>query len=285
MSGYSLHIGLDHVSTDAYSGWDGRLSVCSDDMDAMARIAEDRGFAVRRVMGDRHATRGAVFEALAEMARCAVAGDAVLVTFSGQGGQVPDLTSDECDGGDDSWCLWDGQILEDEIRASLLQFARGVRVVVISDTCHAGTLVRSFVPCSAARDRARHMPQEIAYATYIRHREMYDSARAHVAGVRHHEPCASVLALAGCQDNQAAVDGAFNGAFTAVLLRVWRHGGFEGDWRQFHRKIVAEMPPSQTPRLSTSGGHWPAFLLQPPFTVAAPPFPQPVPIVMSVPKE
>ena len=80
-----------------------------------------------------------------------VSGDILLLTYSGHGGQIPDVTGEETDKLDETWCLYDGQLIDDEMYLELSRFAAGVRVLVFSDSCHSGTVVRAAPPtCSAA---------------------------------------------------------------------------------------------------------------------------------------
>lgn len=78
---------------------------------------------------------------------------------------------------------------------------------------------------------------------------------------------ASVLLISGCQDNQLSSDGTFNGLFTANLLRVWNNGQFRGDYRRFHKSIVRNMPPDQTPKYFRVGVINSNFEKQLPFSI------------------
>jgi hypothetical protein len=62
------------------------------------------------------------------------------------------------------------------------------------------------------------------------------------------------------------MDGDHNGAFTEQLLRVWSQGSFKGNYGNFHARIKAAMPASQTPNLFTLGKAG-TFLAETPFTV------------------
>lgn len=78
---------------------------------------------------------------------------------------------------------------------------------------------------------------------------------------------ASLLLISGCQDNQLSLDGDFNGLFTSNLLQVWKDGAFGGDYRQFHKLIVARMPPDQAPNYFKVGKIDSQFEKQKPFTI------------------
>src|SRR5205085_2503605 len=64
---------------------------------------------------------------------------------------------------------------------------------------------------------------------------------------------ASLVLISGCQDNQTSMDGDHNGAFTEQVLNVWNQGKFSGNYAQFHARIKARMPPTQSPNLFALG--------------------------------
>ena len=228
------------------------------------------------------ATRAAVLSALDEAAGLH-SGDTFLLTYSGHGGQVPDRNGDEDDYADETWCLYDGEAIDDEIYYRLSKLAAGVRVLVLSDSCHSGTVTRglydALVATGALRavmpEHARQgaeivfraMPEDIAIRTYQRHRDFYDGLQASVPAATLQQIRASVRLISGCQDNQLSADGTFNGMFTAALLGVWKTGRFEGTYRDFHRAIVDRMPPTQTPNHFVIGIPDPVFDAQNPFSL------------------
>lgn len=284
--GISLHIGLNSVDAGHYQGWSGPLNACEADADDMQAIAKSRGF-TPQVLLTAAATRRAVRDAITKAAGELAAGDIFFISYSGHGGQVPDLNGDEDgdedgDGKDETWCLYDGQLIDDEIYALWRKFAPGVRIVVLSDSCHSGTVLReSFVATLLATGAmhalvdptgglpgTRAMPVPVAQRVYRANCEFYDELQRSLVGDRKApSPRASVLLISGCQDNQTSADGAFNGLFTANLLRVWNRGRFEGDYRAFHVAIRKRMPPVQSPNYYVVGAPNAAFEAQPPFTI------------------
>ncbi|WP_164545056.1 peptidoglycan-binding protein [Antribacter gilvus] len=284
MTGYSLHIGLNHVDPAAYNGWDGALNGCINDANAMVALAQQAGFTPTRLL-DGQATSQAVVGELALLAQRAVAGDLCLVTYSGHGGHVDDASGDDEDGQDETWVLFDRQVLDDELAQMWAQFRPGVRILVLSDSCHSGTVAKSTVAqasrdslaqvCARTRDvpdvtatRPKHMPYAVQSADNERRRGTYQFVQA-LAGTRSTAITqASVILISGCQDNQLSYDGDVNGQFTGTLLRVWQSGAFSGDHKAFHSAIVAQMPPDQTPNLYLTGANDLAFLGQRPFTVS-----------------
>jgi hypothetical protein len=140
----SLHLGLNSVSAAAYSGWDGPLAACEFDAADMAVIAKSQGMK-HTLLRTKQATRAKVLAALRNAARTLKNGDFFFLTFSGHGGQVRDANGDEPDHKDETWCLYDGQLVDDELYVELGRFAGGVRVLVLSDSCHSGTVTRARV--------------------------------------------------------------------------------------------------------------------------------------------
>jgi hypothetical protein len=285
----SLHLGLNGVSAAAYAGWDGPLAACEFDAHDMAKIAKAQGMKPT-VLLTKKATRAALLAGLRAAAKQLQQGDLFFLSYSGHGGQVPDVNGDETDGQDETWCLYDGQLIDDELYFELSKFAAGVRIVVLSDSCHSGTVTRGLPPPPPPPgQRPKLMPAAVALRVYEAHKAFYDKLQADVAkaaGKTVADPDAALaqvgaaahatalvgafrpalVLISGCQDNQTSMDGDHNGAFTEQLLKVWNLGGFKGSYAQFHARIRAGMPAAQTPNLFTLGSAA-ALLAQQPFSV------------------
>jgi uncharacterized caspase-like protein len=280
----SLHIGLNAVGAAAYAGWTGPLAACEFDANDMAAIAQTKGMKSTTLL-TRQATRAKVLAAMRAAAKTLKAGDLFFLTYSGHGGQVSDTNSDEPDGKDETWCLFDGQILDDELYFEYSKFAAGVRILVLSDSCHSGTVAKA----TLGGPGSRAMPLPVAMRVYRDHQAFYDKLQADVAkaaGGMLADPDAALaqvtvsnrlggvvaqfkpqlLLISGCQDNQTSMDGAHNGAFTEQVLKVWAHGAFKGTYKQFHARVRAGLPPTQSPNLMVLGRAG-KFVAQPPFFV------------------
>lgn len=290
--GLSLHIGLNTVGAAHYGGWTGPLAACEFDAKDMAALAAGRGMKPT-VLLTKDGTRAKVLSALRAASKTLVKGDFFFLTFSGHGGQVPDVSGEEDDKLDETWCLYDGQLIDDELYLELGKFVTGVRILVLSDSCHSGTVVRAAPPVPGSVPPEMHskmMPPSVAMRTYEAHKAFYDKLQMDVAkagGAEKVDDPDTVLAglavstrltklakrfkarailISGCQDNQSSYDGQHNGAFTGRLLAVWNRGNFDGNYATFHKHIVAGMPAIQTPNLFTMGPVA-TFLKQKPFTV------------------
>jgi hypothetical protein len=293
--GIAICLGLNSIDPNHYGGWKGKLIACENDARDMAKIAKDRQYSVSELLTSR-ATRQAVSAALASAADKLVSGDILMVSYSGHGGQVNDMNGDETDGKDETWCLYDGQLIDDELWGAWARFKPGVRILVLSDSCHSGSVTKALAleAFGAALGKRfgnreilekkfdawwngepsqqtmmdvgfRMLPTPIAKKVYERNKSYYDriGRNAPREGTR---VGATVLLLSGCLDDQLSSDGNKNGLFTATLLSVWDDGHFIGDYPGFHQAIVEEMPDDQSPNYSVVGSPNRDFELQKPFT-------------------
>ena len=288
----SLHIGLNAVSAKDYAGWSGELNACEFDAKDMAAIAKSQGMKPTMLL-TKKGTRANALAAIRSTAKQLAAGDLFFLTYSGHGGQVDDVTGEEDDKKDETWCLYDGQLIDDELYFELSRFAAGVRVLVLSDSCHSGTVTRAAPPqldTAVPAGRSKMMPLAIGMRTYREHQAFYDklqqdvakaagktslpdpdSMLAHIAASTRLTAIAkkfkpAVILISGCQDNQTSMDGDHNGAFTEQVLRIWNHGAYKGNYAQFHAAIKARMPASQTPNLFSLGAVA-GFMRRQPFSV------------------
>jgi len=290
----SLHLGLNSVSPAHYGGWSGELTACEFDANDMAAIARASRMKPT-VLLTRRATRANALAAIRGASKSLKAGDLFFLTYSGHGGQVPDVTGEEQDKKDETWCLFDGELIDDELYLELSKFAEGVRVLVLSDSCHSGTVTRAPLgEADAVRrpGRSKMMPPAVAMRTYREHQAFYDKLQKDVAKEAGRtlsldpdamlaagriiesqrlttiagECKASVLLISGCQDNQTSMDGDHNGAFTEQLLQVWNDGAYRGTYAKFHAAIRSRLPATQSPNFFTLGPSA-TFVAQQPFSV------------------
>src|SRR5262245_49661514 len=112
-TGIALTIGLNAVDPNHYQGWAGDLVACEADAHDMAAIANAKGFKTMTLL-TKQATRTAVANGMAMAAQTLKAGDIFMLSYSGHGGQLPDLNRDEDDQQDETWCLYDGELIDDE---------------------------------------------------------------------------------------------------------------------------------------------------------------------------
>lgn len=258
--GISLHIGLNTVDPAHYDGWDGALAACEFDANDMKAIAESRGFE-SNILLSAEATADTVTAAIERAAEELESGDLFLITYSGHGGQVPDKNDEEeADRSDETWVLYDRQLVDDELYALWAKFKPGVRIFLLSDSCHSGSVARKIeesVPdvvataetAAGQSPRYRALPRDKMIATYRQNADLYDGIQEALPSSRSSasDVGATVLLISGCQDDQLSLDGFSNGRFTEELLKVWDKGAWKGDHPTFHETIRSGMPDDQQP--------------------------------------
>lgn len=273
-NGYSLHIGLNAVNPEHYAGWDGQLNACEADAQSMAEIAISQGFETK-ILLTQDATRQTFEDLMKEYAEKADEGDIFLLSYSGHGGQLPDLNGDEDDNLDETWCLYDSEISDDEIHNMYCTFKINVRILVFSDSCHSGTVakVAAFRALNAnlfdfPKPKYRNAPFDVTLKTFTQNKGFY-TEKLKMPNKSNSELKASVSLFSGCQDNQLSQDGFLNGLFTSKMLRVWADGNFKGNYLKFHKMIVKSMgdTPMQTPNHFVIGPKNVSFESQKPFTI------------------
>ncbi|NUP10465.1 MAG: caspase family protein [Polyangiaceae bacterium] len=273
----SLHIGLNAVDP-AHYGSPLPLSGCHNDARDMAALARGAGYDAT-VLLDREATASCVLEALETAARSLKARDTFLLTYAGHGAQVPDESGDEADSLDETWVLFDRMLLDDEIYEKLARFERGVRIFVLSDSCHSGTVARKALYEQLVRTGplAREYesttlrfrtPEEPDFGKRVWAQHAVYQARARsITGNPKDAVRAAVIQLSGCQDDQLSADGDGNGLFTSKVKSVWASGAFQGNHRAFGQAVRAVMPPTQSPNYLLFGEDVTEFERERPFTV------------------
>ena len=240
MTAIALHIGVNQVDQQSHYPLSvPDLRFCHNDAIAMSSIAQKAEFDNFTLLDD-YATHGNIKSNIARIAKRLKAGDIFLLTYSGHGMQVLDVDGDEKDGKDETWILYDQQMLDDELHNLWSLFKAGVRIVVISDSCHSGTVARSN---SVSKNRIDQ--------------ENLDTIKA------------SGILIASSQDSQVSWESATSesGEFTSALLKVWDDGKFVGSYRQFRNAIARKSSRGQSPNYFTFGARNPKFSRQKPFTI------------------
>lgn len=251
--GISLHIGVNIVDPKHYHGWEGPLSSCENDADTMGDIASIQGFKTSQLK-TANATREAVVQAIRDAAGQLWAGDFFLLSYSGHGGQVNDLNDDEEDGSDDTWCLYDGQLLDDELGVLFAEFRSGVRVLMLSDSCHSGTMLRDAIMSDHIDEVieddfifSRAMPRRAALGTMRQNRSRYIDIQRSLPDPRP-DIKASVRLLSGCQEHEQSFGNKKTGRFTEAIKKVFDNGAFEGNYKQFHSAVVKAVSKAMNPQ-------------------------------------
>ncbi len=258
MDKLALCIGINN-----YPGTDSDLEGCVNDATDWAAALAKRGYSVANLL-DRKATGKTMRSEIRDLVTSAKSGDRVVVQYSGHGSFVPDDDGDEPDGTDECLCPYDvytkGEITDDELFDLFSLRKAGVRLLMISDSCHSGSVAR-FAPIrTPPTARGAHPPQRtVRFLPPAAFQKGKALARL---GTRRARRSSSppgryaALLMAGCQDTEYSFDAYFNGrpngAFTFVALKALAGLPAKATYRQWYAAIRTALPSrqyAQTPNL------------------------------------
>jgi metacaspase-1 len=265
--GISLHIGINEVDKYYYYNLP-PLRSAENDAKAMEQIASECQYITSHLFS-KDALKSEVFRRIIEIRASANPGDIFLLTYSGHGSRIPDTNYDETGEYDQSWCLFDTEILDDEINRLLISFNKDVRILVISDSCYSGTIIKKFSGLSVSQEirQEKSVPASIQDRIIKENRQYFSSvqkyARASLKSEEH--PC--ILLLSASQDNSRAYGGDRISVFTQALIDVWNQGKFSGNYRDFLDEINKKTFNLQIPNLMIEGREDIHFLSEIPFSI------------------
>jgi hypothetical protein len=216
-------------------------------------------------MLDAQATRSNVKAALQGLIDVTNAGDIAVFTYSGHGTQVVESGSDEGDPYDEAICLYDGNVIDDELRVILQGIHPQATLVVISDSCFSGSVTR----IAGEKAIPRFIPPPVSTDERLARR----SFLVPEAGMPE-------ILITGSSDSEYSYDAEFNGrpngAMSALALQIIRENP-TATYREFHIALRAVLPSEdypQSPQLEGSEPNKDRRLFEP---LAVEPGPGPAP--------
>lgn len=264
--GTSIHIGVNHPASASGQP----LSLSEGNAWKMAELAHQAGYGAIHVLRGAAATRGAVRDLLSTAAKGLEPGHTLFVSYSGHGSRVRDTDCDERDRFDETWCLHDADLLDDQLVEIWRLATAGTRVLVVSESCFGGGMKRGDDVLAEPSPRM-HPPVHRSGAPVMRgvkqfaqpspsciSREPSDSD-----GIR-----ACVLMMTASAEAQKAREG----LYVQHLLNLWNGGAFGGSFCALHSRLCEQVQhdnPDQHPQilmLGTPDRHFPletAFHLVP----------------------
>lgn len=257
------------VGINDYPGSGMDLSGCVNDALDMQMLLEAAG-GTGSVLLDSTATKAAFLEVLGtELDACGYR-DTLVVTYSGHGTWIPDVDGDEPDGRDEALVMHDyfagGLVTDDDLYALFKpksfggRRGYGARVLLISDSCHSGSVTRAYGPqwADGGDARAKFMPPELVLSGAYTEQ----AKRIVELGLPARSLSRSSAALiSGCADNEVSYDAWFttpsgrraNGAMTQHLkMALAQHPTTLGGLYAALRTHLPSQRYSQTPQLSAS---------------------------------
>jgi uncharacterized caspase-like protein len=248
-SKYALCIGIND-----YPGTGSDLAGCVNDANDWAALLKSLGFEVKKLL-DKQATRANILSEMGKMVSLAKKGDSIVFQYSGHGTYIPDEDGDEADQTDESLCPYDlrtkGVITDDQLFELFNKKVAGVRLVMISDSCHSGTVSR-FVPTANARKKEMSKVKFLPPSAFLSSRELGKLGISRA--IRRSSPPGRYggLLLSGCQDVEYSYDAYFqgrpNGAFTYAALNTFKKLKPGASYKDWHTAIRKALPTAQYPQ-------------------------------------
>jgi len=243
------------IGINDYPGYQNDLKGCLNDARNWTSLLKSRYYFtdVKQLL-DKDATKANIKKALTDLIKNAKTGDVLVVTYSGHGTSVKDTNGDEEDGRDEAICCYDGNMIDDEIRGIIAQLPQGAKLTFISDSCHSGTVTRSFMSAMIEdnKSRPRYMPPE----------DDLDGAMLALLPLKKaifypEEDMREVL-ISGCLPTEysydARIGGQSTGAFSYYAIDILKSAP-KITYEDFYKKLRERLPSSafpQTPQLEGS---------------------------------
>jgi hypothetical protein len=280
--GHALVIGINRVDPNHYDGWDGALKVCEADANKMAAYLKKQKFSSITKLLTKEATRANVISALDSLAAKSNTGDLVVVYYSGHGGnEIPDFNKDEddpwSDRYDETWCLYDAQLIDDELYYLWKKFKKGVRIVVMSDSCFSGDIVKLVLVAKKGPSKA--MPKKEGEKTYKKNKKFYNKLVKELASKelktfktnKKGKIVASLLQISSSQEfqpsNAETAQFPKNSLFTAVLFKTINSAKKIKSYEQLIATLKQSMPDFQMPKEQMLGDLNLKLQLNKPFSI------------------
>ena len=188
-----LCVGVEQVDPAAYGGVPQPCPGCGLDALDFSNVLAAAGFRADLLVNEG-SSRTAVLGAMRRAADMLAAGDLFVMSVAGhgsrekvQGGNGPELH--------ESWCLWDGKLVDDDIVAAVQAFSPGVRIVMINDQCHSGGFFDGGTPSAEGNRMWRTL----------------GSVRAGLP---------MLIQFAACRADESSVGYPIGGTWTTALMKV-----------------------------------------------------------------
>jgi hypothetical protein len=253
------------IGINDYPGTQNDLRGCVNDANDWAAALTARGFTVSKLL-DSQATKAAMVAGFETLITSAASGDVIAITFSGHGTLAPDTSGDEADGYDEALCPFDihlgNVLLDDEIHELFAKRPAGVRLLLISDSCHSGTVTRNAPsdPDAAEAPRIRFLPLASWLPADQLPRGASGQPLATLPVRQVFSPWAGVvrsagdLLMAGCEEGpdhysyDATFNNRSNGAFTHYALKALKTLPAQATYRDWHAVIRRSLPSTNYPQ-------------------------------------
>ena len=230
-----------------YPGTHNDLRGCVNDALEWKELLESQYGFNATTLFDRRVTYKNFMERSGNLIADSKADDKIAITFSGHGTHVADLDGDEPNGRDEALCLYDGLLIDDNIRLLIKQLHPLASLTIVADCCHSGTITRSFLSLLNREDkpRPRYMPPaDDAEIFNVRSSDINTN-------LFYPEEDMKEILLTGCLPNEYSYDafiaGKFRGAMSHTAISILKRKP-DITFSELHTLIRKQLPSRRFPQ-------------------------------------
>ena len=202
------------------------------------------------------ATKANLVAGIKDLLANASDGDVLVFTNASHGTYLADKDKDESKF-DEAICPHDSDsnlLVDDELRNLFLNIPKGVRLTVISDSCHSGSVTR--VKENEYR-RNRQLSPSVLKNRVLSGEEMRDAQKnARAKKEKYPESGMNEILLSGCKSNQTSADAYiaddYHGAMSYYAIKTIADAGYKLTYKELHEALVpalADENYTQSPEL------------------------------------
>lgn len=242
---YALVVGNNYPHTGA------ELYGCVNDALDWAELLGRNDYVVD-VMIEAHKTD--VLDHLRGLVSRAGFADRIVFQYSGHGTWVPDRDGDEADGRDEALVMAgltrDDLITDDELQQVFSELRYGAGALILSDSCHSGTVSR-FTETPPPTEHVTRFLSPVELDTSLSFERVVELEQRPA-----NLPRRTASLISGCTDQEYSYDARFNGrpngAFSRVAIDAFASGISLNNWWKVIRQDLPNDHYSQSPQLTPS---------------------------------
>jgi len=238
------------MGINEYSNPANNLKGCVNDVNAWSSMFMDvYHFDEVMHLVNANVTKNKVKSSLRTTIEISKPGDMIVIQYSGHGTYVADRSGDEANGQDEALALYDGYLIDDEIREIVATIQDNIDLVFILDCCFSGTATRMHMDEEDYYKAVKFILSETNTTPILTppHKicEYFDSSEQIM------ENKMREILLSGSNDAESAWDasvgGTYHGAMTYFATKILNQTP-NITYKELHDKLRTHLPSSKYPQ-------------------------------------
>lgn len=225
-------------------GAENDLRGCVNDANDWSRLLKDHfGFTNVKQLLNSDATKANIIKGLQALLTGAKAGDILVFTNASHGTYLADTDGDEPKY-DEAICPYDTDsnlLVDDDLRELFKNIPKKVRLSVISDSCHSGSVTR--VAVNEYR-RNRQLNPRVFGGKELPPDQLRAARGANEAEI-HPESAMKEILLSGCKSNQTSADAYiandYHGAMSYYAMKTITDANYKLTYADLHKSLVSSL--------------------------------------------